>query len=49
VAGHDAGAPLTSCAGCHPSTMDPTGALIVVEDGGVWTSAHINGVIDHVP
>jgi len=46
VPGHDAGTPLTACANCHPRTMDSSGAVLVVWDGGVETSAHINGVID---
>jgi predicted CxxxxCH...CXXCH cytochrome family protein len=49
VPGHDAGTSLTACASCHPATMDSSGAIIVSVDGGVETSAHINGVIDVVP
>jgi hypothetical protein len=35
--------PLTSCATCHPGTVDAFGNILVV--GG--SSEHINGVVDH--
>ncbi len=45
--GHPAGAPLTTCVTCHPSTVDAYGNILVTSlpDGG-FTSTHINGVID---
>jgi predicted CxxxxCH...CXXCH cytochrome family protein len=39
-ASHTPGLPLTSCATCHPGTVDAFGNILV-------TSEHINGVVDH--
>jgi hypothetical protein len=35
--------PLTSCATCHPGTVDAFGNIIVTGTN----SEHINGVVDH--
>ena len=37
---------LKDCAGCHRTTMDETGQVIVTGAPGQETSAHINGVVD---
>lgn len=38
---------LSSCAACHPQTMNAAGNLILTTDpAGVVTSKHINGVVD---
>jgi hypothetical protein len=44
---HDPAMKLTSCAQCHPRTMDATGAILLLPGpGGVPTSKHLNGAID---
>jgi predicted CxxxxCH...CXXCH cytochrome family protein len=42
-ASHTPGMPLTSCATCHPGTVDAFGNIIVTGAN----SEHINGVVDH--
>lgn len=42
-ASHDPTMPLTSCATCHPDTVDAFGNILVT--GGI--SEHINGIVDH--
>jgi predicted CxxxxCH...CXXCH cytochrome family protein len=41
-AAHDSSMTTTTCATCHPGTVDATGAIIVTNG----TSEHINGVVD---
>jgi predicted CxxxxCH...CXXCH cytochrome family protein len=41
---HAPGMPLTSCASCHPGTVDAFGNIIVTGQ----SSEHINGVVDHL-
>jgi len=41
---HTPGMPLTSCATCHPGTVDAFGNIIVTGQ----SSEHINGVVDHL-
>jgi predicted CxxxxCH...CXXCH cytochrome family protein len=41
-ASHNAGMTLTSCASCHPGTVDAFGNIIVTNG----TSEHINGIVD---
>jgi hypothetical protein len=36
--------PLTSCAACHPGTVNAFGNIIVTGQ----SSEHINGVVDHL-
>jgi len=44
---HDPGMKLTSCAACHPQTMDATGAILLAPGpDGVPVSKHMNGAID---
>ena len=43
---HTPGAPLTSCAACHPRTMDPTGAILIYPGPAGPTSEHIDGDVD---
>jgi predicted CxxxxCH...CXXCH cytochrome family protein len=43
---HTAGMPVTSCATCHPGTVDGFGNIIVTGQGQSATSAHINGVVN---
>ncbi len=41
---HHAGvSSITQCAGCHPTTVEPSGSIIVGADGG---STHVNGVVN---
>ncbi len=42
-ANHAPDLPLTSCATCHPGTVDAFGNILVIGQ----TSEHINGVVDH--
>lgn len=44
TASHTPGMPLTSCATCHPGTVDAFGNIIVTGTN----SEHINGVVDHL-
>ncbi len=47
VIGHSLGAGLSTCAACHPGTVDADGNILLtpLADGGV-TSQHIDGVIE---
>ncbi|MEO7732381.1 MAG: CxxxxCH/CxxCH domain-containing protein [Kofleriaceae bacterium] len=42
-ASHAPGLPLTSCATCHPGTVDAFGNILVTGT----TSEHLNGIVDH--
>jgi len=43
---HTPGAPLTTCAACHPRTIDPTGSIIISPGPTGPTSEHIDGDVD---
>lgn len=45
-ASHAPGLPITACAGCHPRTIDPSGAIILTPGPDGPTSEHIDGDVD---
>jgi hypothetical protein len=46
TAAHRPDLPLTSCATCHPRTVDGFGNILVSSVPGGLTSEHINGIVD---
>jgi predicted CxxxxCH...CXXCH cytochrome family protein len=46
TASHTPGAPITSCAACHPRTIDPTGSILITPGPTGPTSEHIDGDVD---
>jgi len=47
-ASHTPDMPLTSCATCHPGTVDAFGNILITGLPIGKTSEHINGVVDHL-
>lgn len=45
-AAHAPGLPLSSCAGCHPRTVDAFGNILVTSGPGGLTSEHLDGNVD---
>ncbi|HSK01607.1 MAG TPA: CxxxxCH/CxxCH domain-containing protein [Kofleriaceae bacterium] len=46
TASHPTDAPITSCATCHPRTIDPAGAILIFPGPMGPTSEHIDGDVD---
>ena len=46
TASHTPGQPITSCATCHPRTIDPTGTILLTPGPTGLTSEHVDGDVD---